>query len=183
LRCALSRRAQHFPLPRYCEVELPDFFFAASSVLEPLVPLAPLEPLAPLVPLAPLADEAPLVDEDCVDEAPWFEVALEFTSVDCWFALTPLVTLWLPLPRFTPGLMLAPALTSALLIPTLALTPTFGFTLSVPDDPEVDDGVADEPLPEEAPLPLAELPGEPLLAPEPDDGEADEPPLDELPGV
>jgi hypothetical protein len=51
-------------------------------------------------------------------------------SVELWFAVTPLDTLWSPLPTFTPGLMFAPALTSVLLMPTLASTPTFGFTLT-----------------------------------------------------
>jgi hypothetical protein len=51
-------------------------------------------------------------------------------SVEDWFALTPLVTLWSPLPTFTPGLMFAPALMSVLLMPTFASTPTLGFTLT-----------------------------------------------------
>ena len=51
-------------------------------------------------------------------------------SVELWLALTPLPTFWSPLPTFTPGLMLAPALTSVLLMPTLASTPTFGFTFT-----------------------------------------------------
>jgi len=49
-------------------------------------------------------------------------------SVELWLALTLLEVLWSPLPTFTPGLMLAPALMSVLLMPTLASTPTFGFT-------------------------------------------------------
>src|SRR5688572_17541380 len=52
-------------------------------------------------------------------------------SVELWFALTLLDTDWSPLPTFTPGLMFAPAFTSVLLMPTLASTPTFGFTLYV----------------------------------------------------
>jgi len=55
-----------------------------------------------------------------------------------WFALTPLVTDWLPLPIFTPGLMFAPRFTSVLLMFAFASTPTFGFTLS--------DGLNDVPL-------------------------------------
>jgi hypothetical protein len=51
-------------------------------------------------------------------------------SVELWFAVTPLDTLWSPLPTLTPGLMFAPAFTSVLLMPTLASTPTFGFTLT-----------------------------------------------------
>jgi hypothetical protein len=51
-------------------------------------------------------------------------------SVELWFALTALDTLWSPLPALTPGLMFAPALMSVLLMPTLASTPTFGFTFT-----------------------------------------------------
>lgn len=58
-------------------------------------------------------------------------VELGLVMVDCWLALAPLVTVWSPLPTFTPGLMFAPAFTDELLTPTLASTPTFGFTLSV----------------------------------------------------
>src|SRR5688572_28611804 len=54
----------------------------------------------------------------------------ELISVELWFALTPLDTDWLPLPKFTPGLMFAPALMSVLLMLTLASTPTLGFTLT-----------------------------------------------------
>jgi hypothetical protein len=69
--------------------------------------------------------------EDCVVDAPWFrfDVAPELLVV--WFADTPLVTSWLPLPTCTPGLMLAPALTDEFAMPTFASTPTFGFTLVV----------------------------------------------------
>jgi hypothetical protein len=87
-----------------------------------------------VVPLVvPLEPDDWLVVEPCdVDDD-------EFTSVDCWLALVgPLVTLCDPLPTFTPGLMFAPALTSELLTPTFASTPTFGLTLRVlpalPDD-------------------------------------------------
>jgi len=73
---------------------------------------------------------------------PWFIVDELFTSVDVWFALVELETLWSPLPTFTPGLMFADALRSVLLIPTFAFTSTFGFTLSrLPDDE--DDVVGD----------------------------------------
>src|SRR5687767_2146928 len=69
-------------------------------------------------------------------------------SVELWPALTPLCTVWLPEPMFTPGLMFAPALMSVLLMPTLASTPTFGFTFTV------------APLPVEPSLPgVALLPG------------------------
>jgi hypothetical protein len=66
----------------------------------------------------------------CVDDAcDEFDVGL--LSVEAWFAFTPLVTVWLPLPTFTPGLMFAPALIELLLMFAFASTPTFGFTLSV----------------------------------------------------
>jgi hypothetical protein len=58
-------------------------------------------------------------------------------------AETPLVTLWLLLPTLTPGLMFAEALTSLFAIPTLAPIPTFGFTLSVEDPPEVEGVLAE----------------------------------------
>ncbi|MBM4439613.1 MAG: hypothetical protein FJ027_04265 [Candidatus Rokubacteria bacterium] len=81
-----------------------------------------------------VAGEAlPPVADDWVDVAPWFIVDDEFTSVDDWLALTPLDTLWSPLPTFTPGLMFAPALTSVFDTPTFAFTPTFGFTFT-PDE-------------------------------------------------
>jgi hypothetical protein len=53
--------------------------------------------------------------------------------VALWFALTPLETFWSPVPALIPGLMFAPALTSLLLMPTFASTPTFGFTLTPPE--------------------------------------------------
>src|SRR5512138_1264908 len=77
--------------------------------------------------VAPAAALWPVV-EDWSVAAPWFIVELAFVLLDDWFAVTPLVTDWSPLPMFTPGLMLAPALTSVLLMPTLASTPTFWFT-------------------------------------------------------
>jgi len=49
---------------------------------------------------------------------------------DCWSAVAPLVTLCEPLPMFTPGLTSAPMLALEFATPTLAFTPTFGFTLS-----------------------------------------------------
>jgi hypothetical protein len=65
--------------------------------------------------------------------------------VALWFAATLLDVFWSPLPMFTPGLMLAPAFTSVLLMPTLASTPTFGLTFTsvlVEEDGEVcDDSV------------------------------------------
>lgn len=76
----------------------------------------------------------PLVEDWFVD-APWFRVEVALVLLDCWFALTPLVTDWLPSPTCTPGLMFAPAFTAEFAMPTFASTPTFGFTLSdcVPD--------------------------------------------------
>ena len=75
---------------------------------------------------------------------------MEPTSVDDWLALVELFTVWLPLEfTWTPGLMLAEALRSVLLMPTFASTPTFGFTLRV--------GARD--VPEDVPLDV------PLVAP------------------
>jgi hypothetical protein len=67
--------------------------------------------------------------DDWLVEAPWFMLDVALVLLDVWFAETPLVTLWLPLPTCTPGLMLAPAFTAELAMPTFASTPTFGFTL------------------------------------------------------
>ena len=101
--------------------------FVPFVVLVPFVLLLPLvEPLVEPVLLAPLVVRVP---EDCVEDVPWFVVALGFTLLDCWFALVPLVTLWLPLPTFTPGLTFALALRSELLMLALAFKSTFGFTL------------------------------------------------------
>ncbi len=50
--------------------------------------------------------------------------------LDCGFALAPLVTVCEPLPTFTPGLTSVPRFTELLFTPTLASTPTFGFTES-----------------------------------------------------
>jgi len=58
-----------------------------------------------------------------------FEVGL--VIVLDWLAVTPLFTVWLPLPTCTPGLMFAPAFTALLLMFAFASTPTFGFTFSV----------------------------------------------------
>jgi hypothetical protein len=105
--------------------------------------------------------------DDCVLETPWFIVEELPTEVDCWLAVAPLVTVWLPLPRFTPGLMFAAALTSVLLMPTLASTATLGLTFKlrpfasrealVPVEalPESDDCTPDPVLGEDAPVPEA----------------------------
>jgi hypothetical protein len=83
----------------------------------------------PVPELPPAAADS--VEDDWLVEPPWFIVEDELMSVELWFALTLLDTDWSPLPTFTPGLMFAPALMSVLLMPTLASTPTFGFTLNV----------------------------------------------------
>jgi hypothetical protein len=96
------------------------------------------------------APSVPDVD-DCVDVAPWVIVDEEFMSVEAWFADTPLVTLWLPVPKLMPGLMLAAALTSVLLTPTFAFTSTLGFTLSVPRPPDVLLSLGEMPLDDDEP--------------------------------
>jgi hypothetical protein len=58
--------------------------------------------------------------------------------VALWLALTPLETFWSPLPALMPGLTFAPAFTSLFEMPTLAPTPTFGFTLVPPEGALVD---------------------------------------------
>src|SRR5687768_11149515 len=83
----------------------------------------------PVPELPPAAADS--VEDDWLVEALWSIVEDELMSVELWFALTLLDTDWSPLPTFTPGLMFAPALMSVLLMPTLASTPTFGFTLYV----------------------------------------------------
>src|SRR5690242_15666067 len=90
-------------------------------------------PLAALPPAVLPADVPPVAEddgapEDCALLAPWFIVDEVLVSVDDWFAVTPLDTLWSPLPTLIPGLIFAPALMSVLLMPTLASTPTFGLT-------------------------------------------------------
>jgi hypothetical protein len=83
-----------------------------------------------LPPEAALGELEPVCD-DWLDCAPWFIDEDEFTSVDDWLADTLEFVVLLPLPMFTPGLMFAPALTSVLLMPTLASTPTFGLTFTL----------------------------------------------------
>jgi hypothetical protein len=96
-----------------------------------------------LLPLAALEPE-PVV-EDWLVCALWSIDEDEFTSVELWLADTPLDTLWSPLPTFTPGLMLAPALMSVLLMPTFASTPTFGSTFTpVLDEDEGGVAVVDD---------------------------------------
>src|SRR3954466_14830063 len=60
---------------------------------------------------------------------------------------------------FTPGLMFAPALTSVLLMPTFASTPTFGLTFTPPEGEVVElalDGLEEPPEPEGELDPAAE---------------------------
>jgi hypothetical protein len=110
--------------PRFTSL-LPRFTFAST----PTFGLAfTLVPALPPVAAGSVAGDVAL---DCVLDALWSIVEEELMSVELWFAVTPLETLWSPLPTFTPGLIFAPAFTSVLLIPTLASTPTFGFTLTL----------------------------------------------------
>jgi len=95
-----------------------------------LVPELLVEGEVELPDVLPVPDVVLPEVDDWLVLVPWFIVEVEPMSVEDWFALTPLVTDWLPLPMFTPGLTLAPRFTSVLLMPTLASTPTFGFTLS-----------------------------------------------------
>ena len=95
-----------------------DFFFAGAA--------ADLDGVTD-----PFVDVVPPVVEPWLLVVPWFMVDELFTSVDVWFALVELFTLRSPVPVFTPGLMLAEAFTSVLLMPTFASTATFGFTFNV----------------------------------------------------
>jgi len=63
----------------------------------------------------------------------WFVVDDGLVVFALWLADTLLDVFWSPVPRFTPGLTFAPALTSLLLMPTFASTPTFGFTFTPPE--------------------------------------------------
>ena len=102
--------------------------------------------------------------------APWFMVDDGLVVVALWFAEVLLDTFWWPLPMFTPGLMLALALTSVLLMPTLASTPTFGLTFTPPEGAVVElvvEGELPPPAAEGELPPVAPL--EPEVLPEPDD--------------
>ena len=73
---------------------------------------------------------------------------------------------------FTPGLMFAPALTSVLLMPTFASTPTFGLTFTPPEGEVVElalDGLEEPPEPEGELDPAAEGELDPAELPEPVD--------------
>ena len=81
-------------------------------------------------------------DEDCALLTPWFMFDVAFVLLELWFALTALEVELLPVdeplvPVLTPGLMFAPALTPELAMPTLAFTPTFGFTCVLDHHPVV----------------------------------------------
>jgi hypothetical protein len=122
------------PEPGCCVVSVEELAGAELVPDVPEVDWSEDEPVSALV--------VPLEPDDWLVLEPWDIDEDEFTSVDCWLALVgPLVTLCEPVPTFTPGLMFAPALTSALLTPTFASTPTFGLTLSVfpalPDEVEL----------------------------------------------
>jgi len=119
-----------------------------------------------------------LVPDDWLLLVPWFIVEDEFTSVDVWFAVAELLVVLLPLPMFTPGLIVAPAFTSEFATPTFAFTPRFGFTFNVEPDvvePAVEPvpgvpllEVPDVPLPEVPDVPLPDVPDvEPDVLPEP----------------
>ncbi|HET7363520.1 MAG TPA: hypothetical protein VFJ70_08125 [Burkholderiales bacterium] len=87
-------------------------------------------------PVALLPDVLPVAlpePDDWLVCAPWFMLEDGFVVVALWFAETLLDVFWSPVPMFTPGLMFAPAFTSVLLMPTLASTPTFGFTFTPPE--------------------------------------------------
>jgi len=91
-------------------------------------------------PLEPLVADGELVLPEALPEPDdWLVCVLWVVLEDglvvlaLWFADTPLDVFWSPVPRFTPGLTFAPALTSLLLMPTLASTPTFGFTFTPPE--------------------------------------------------
>lgn len=88
------------------------------------------------------------VRDDWVVLLPWFSVEDEFTSVDDWLAVAELLVVLLPLPTFTPGLIVAPAFTSELDTPTFAFRSRFGFTFNVaPEVVELDGEVELEVLP------------------------------------
>jgi hypothetical protein len=150
------------PLP----VLTPGLIFAPAFTSELAIPTFASTPTFGFTFVALLPESEPLpevVEDDCALVAPWFIDEVEPMSVDDWFAVTPLLTVWLPLPRFTPGEMLAPRFTSVLLTPTLALTPTFGFTLREEPDVLLLLGLVPDVLPDEVPLvPPSEL-DEPVL--------------------
>src|SRR5438270_11931215 len=84
-------------------------------------------------PAALVLPEALPEPEDWLVCAPWFIVEDGLVVVALWLAEVLLETFWSPVPTFTPGLILALALTSVLLMPTFASTPTFGLTFTPPE--------------------------------------------------
>jgi len=177
-------------MPDCCWLDCDEAVPPAAALL-PLVPPAdalvlPLAWLAQLVlPLAAGEELLELVDgevevlpealpepDDWLVCAPWFMVDDGLVVVALWLADTPLETFWSPVPTFTPGLMLALALTSVLLMPTFASTPTFGLTFTPPEGEVLEPLVL--PLDAEGvllPPPLAapEVLVEPEELPEPED--------------
>jgi hypothetical protein len=95
--------------------------------------VAPLLVDGEVLPEVLVLPEALPEPEDWLVCAPWFMVEDGLVVVALWFADTLLEVFWSPVPMFTPGLMFAPALTSVLLMPTFASTPTFGFTFTPPE--------------------------------------------------
>jgi len=144
-----------------------------AALLDELVELdgeVLLEPEGELLPpAAALFDPEALPEpDDWLVCAPWFMVEDGLVVVALWLADVLLETFWSPEPMFTPGLMLAPAFTSVLLMPTFASTPTFGLTFTPPEGAVVElalDGL------EEPPAADGELPVvlEPEVLPDPVD--------------
>jgi len=129
-----------------------------------------VEPEGELPPVAPLDPEAPPEPDDWLVCAPWFMLDDGLVVVALWLADVLLETFWSPEPTFTPGLMLALALTSVLLMPTFASTPTFGLTFTPPEGAVVEPDGLDEPPAADGEL-LPEVDGElePEVLPEPVD--------------
>jgi hypothetical protein len=140
----------------------------ADALVLPLAWLDALELLEGEVEVLPEALPEP---DDWLLCAPWLMVDDGLVVVALWFADTPLETFWSPVPTFTPGLMLALALTSVLLTPTFASTPTFGLTFTPPEGDVLEPLVP--PLDAEGvllpPLAAPEVLVEPEELPEPED--------------
>jgi hypothetical protein len=83
--------------------------------------------------------EPELVDDAWPLVTPWFMFDVAPMLLEVWLAFTLLEVVLLPVveplvPVLTPGLTFTPAFTLELATPTLALTPTLGFTFVVLDD-------------------------------------------------
>ena len=89
--------------------------------------------------------------------------------VALWFADVLLETFWSPVPTFTPGEMLALALTSVLLMPTLASTPTFGLMFTPPEGEVLELADDEGELEGELAAFEPEVSADPEELPEPDD--------------